>query len=133
MLYSTVELISQASSNSLAAFCFCNFLIAILLVGNLKPSSQFREEEKLNELPTVPDEDNVKKHAFFRTQKSNDLIVEAEEENASSVSITIVDDDDEEERLNEDEDELRKRVEEFIDKINRGWRAEKFKIHALGQ
>ncbi|KAL0371618.1 UNVERIFIED_CONTAM: hypothetical protein Scaly_0843400 [Sesamum calycinum] len=111
MLDLTIELIGLAASNSLAVFCFCNLIIAILLVGSSKPSSQF-DEGKPNALPTT------------------------EEEKVSSVSIDMV--DNEEETLDQkqeydDDDELRKRVEDFIEKINRGWRAEKLKTYSLGQ
>ncbi|KAI3458260.1 hypothetical protein Pfo_014923 [Paulownia fortunei] len=135
MLDSTIELISLAASNSLAVFCFCNLIIAILLVGSSRPSSQF-DEVKPNAFPTIVNDDNFKKNTVSSCEKANALI-ETEEENVSCVSIDMVDNEEEtpdvEEEDDVDDDELRRRVEEFIEKINRGWRAEKLKTYSLGQ
>ncbi|KAL1558888.1 histone H3.v1-like [Salvia divinorum] len=97
-----IELISLAASNSLAVFCFCNVLIAILVIGSSQTSSE--PDEMAN--PTIV---HLKQ-------------IPEEKESSQSVSIDMVNKDDDEE---EEEDELRKRVEEFIEKTNRGWEAEK--------
>lgn len=51
---STFDLITlaAAASNSLVAFCFCNLIIAILLVGSSKPSSNITVRDQQN--PTAP-------------------------------------------------------------------------------
>ncbi|KAL2227158.1 uncharacterized protein LOC110011906 [Sesamum indicum] len=132
MLDSTIELIGMAASNSLAVFCFCNLIIAILLVGSSKPSSQF-EDGKPNALPTIGNDGCFKKSTV---SSHTDALMEKEEEKVSSVSIDMVDNEEEtsdQEQEDVDDDELRKRVEDFIEKVNKGWRAEKQKTYSLGQ
>ncbi|KAL8049812.1 hypothetical protein ABFX02_06G043300 [Erythranthe guttata] len=136
MLDSTIELISMAASNSLAVFCFCNLIIAILLVGSSKPISNFDEFEPKSPPTVVVHDvihDNVEKNAV--PEADNDPVQTEEEEKVSSVTVSIIDtveNEDEDEEETEDE-ELRKRFEEFIERTNRAWRAEKMKTHSLVQ
>ncbi|KAL0403077.1 UNVERIFIED_CONTAM: hypothetical protein Sradi_1948500 [Sesamum radiatum] len=115
----------MAASNSLMVFCFCNFIIAILVVGSSsKPTSQFNQ---------VLDQ-NFNKSSVSLSEQSVVLVEGAEE--LPSVSIIMVVDNETTRpsgRLDDDDDELKRRVEEFIEKINKGWRAEKVRSHALGQ
>lgn len=125
MLVSVIESIGLVASNSLAVFCFCNVIIAILVVASSNTSARFNVE-----VTTEP-------NRYYRLSKSvvmeaNDLISISEEEKESSVSIDMVEsqeedreEDEEEEDVADEDDELRKRVEEFIEKINRGWEKEK--------
>ncbi|EYU25002.1 hypothetical protein ABFS82_06G043100 [Erythranthe guttata] len=140
MLDSTIELISMAASNSLAVFCFCNLIIAILLVGSSKPISNFDEfEPKSSPTIVVHDviddviHDNLEKNAVL--EADNDL-VQTEEEKVSSVTVSIIDtveNEDEDEDEETEDEELRKKFEEFIERTNRAWRAEKMKTHSLVQ
>ncbi|KAK9147568.1 hypothetical protein Scep_006325 [Stephania cephalantha] len=112
MLDSIVEFIPLGASNSLQVFCFCNLIIAILLVSNWKPSS------------VSPDGHNVETQEMNIVVSTNPKTVSADTENPE------LDDQDCDENVeeNEDEDELRRRIEEFIEKVNKGWREEKLGI-----
>ncbi|KAL6509465.1 hypothetical protein OROGR_022775 [Orobanche gracilis] len=154
MLDYTVELIRLASaSNSLAVFCFCNLIVAVLLLaGSSKPSIPPSDEtERDNNSNCRSDFLNTVDDGRFETidvvyssfegnaSTRNDLFENEEEGKVTSMIIDMVvddtedDDDDEREEDEEDDDELRKRVEDFIEKINRGWRAEKIRTCSLGQ
>lgn len=139
MLDSTIELISLAASNSLAVFCFCNLIIAVLLVGSSKPTPQFDQVVKpINAFPINNDEFK-KNRVSSSPEKAKDDLVQIEEEEeeeekvSSAVSIDMVENGDEtpDQDDDNDDDELRKRVEEFIEKTNRGWRAEKMRTYIL--
>ncbi|KAL2248593.1 uncharacterized protein LOC110011311 [Sesamum indicum] len=133
MLDSTIfELISIAASNSLMVFCFCNLIIAVLLVGSSsKPSSQFNEVDE--------NQENFNKTSVSLSEQSVVLVEGAKE--LSSVSVTMVDNetmrpsrlDNADDDVDDDDGDLKRRVEEFIEKINKGWRAEKVRSYALGQ
>lgn len=142
MLDSTIELISLAASNSLAVFCFCNLIIAVLLVGSSKPTPQFDQVVKpINAFPINNDEFK-KNRVSSSPEKGKDDLVQIEEEEeeeekvSSAVSIDMVENGDEtpdqdDDNDDHDDDELRKRVEEFIEKTNRRWRAEKMRTYIL--
>lgn len=142
MLDSTIELISLAASNSLAVFCFCNLIIAVLLVGSSKPTPQFDQVVKpINAFPINNDEFK-KNRVSSSPEKAKDDLVQIEEEEeeeekvSSAVSIDMVENGDEtpdqdDDNDDHDDDELRKRVEEFIEKTNRRWRAEKMRTYIL--
>lgn len=84
-------------SNSLAAFCFCNLIISILLLGTSKSHFTTHDHEKKKPV---------------ETDAAVDLKINAAVE-------------DQDRRVDEESDALRKRVEEFIQKTNRAWEAEK--------
>ncbi|CAA0809543.1 Unknown protein [Striga hermonthica] len=152
MLDYTIELISLAASNSHAVFCFCNLIIAIILIGSSKPSSQFDETKPNHGFSNIASYENFKKVVVVSScVKAQNDSVEAENEKATPVCVDVVVDEDEEDEnekaeqedeneqveqeddADEDDDELRKRVEDFIEKVNRAWRAEKMKTYSLGQ
>ncbi|KAE9464974.1 hypothetical protein C3L33_03125, partial [Rhododendron williamsianum] len=135
MLNSTIELITLAASNSLVIFCFCNLIIAVLLVGGSKPGSEFGDQDSRG-IPTPP--------FTFRSRNEVEGLettrsVLLDKHNASSTGVSEARDDEkataDEEKENDDDgdddDELRRRVEEFIDKINEGWKAEKLRTSLL--
>ncbi|KAL7229594.1 hypothetical protein ACSBR2_008155 [Camellia fascicularis] len=129
MLDSTIELISLAASNSIVVFCFCNFIIGILLVGGAKPPSEFVQDSPIPP-PTVDHRNqNGDIEGTITTCSLNN------DDDASTVVSESFDEkamvDEEKEKENEEDDELRRRVEEFIDKINRGWKAEKSRTSLL--
>ncbi|XAR66166.1 hypothetical protein NMG60_11012286 [Bertholletia excelsa] len=111
----TLELITTAASNSLLIFCFCNLIIAILLIGGSRPASGFQQRSK-----NAIEETNS-------TCSSNKNAVENGGELSNEEAVT----DEEEDNKDEEDEELRRRVEEFIDKINRGWQAEKLMTSLL--
>ncbi|KAH7537910.1 hypothetical protein FEM48_Zijuj03G0143000 [Ziziphus jujuba var. spinosa] len=136
MLDSTLELISQAASNSLLVFCFCNLIIVIILVG-LKPvSTAHQQVNNRNSNPRGGGEAAPKQ--VKNSMVKNDLIEGVLEESNAQKAADDVDDegrnrnndndghgnDRDEKEEDDDDDELRKKVEEFIEKVNEGWKAE---------
>ncbi|KAH6761269.1 hypothetical protein C2S51_018218, partial [Perilla frutescens var. frutescens] len=117
MLVPMIEMVSLAASNSLAVFCFCNLIIAFLLICNatshsdgvMKPRNESNADNLNNSL--VPEA-----NGFIATAPppSN-----GKESSVMTVSIDMVTIEEEEDD-DDDDDELKKRVEDFIEKINRG-------------
>lgn len=105
MLSSTFELLNQTNYNSFVAFIFCNLIIVILLVNSSKPSSKTSHNNKLVPLPM---------------DKNNGLEYAVEAMNNCNENETIDCDE---------EDELTRKVEEFIQKVNRCWKAEKLSAY----
>ncbi|XP_058106308.1 uncharacterized protein LOC131249519 [Magnolia sinica] len=105
MLPSTFDMIHQASSNSLLIFCLCNFIIAILLINGSKSVSPSNGRESSTCVSVVTPLSNKRIEVYEKGEEDSDDQENCDEDN--------------------DDDELRKRVEEFIDKINRTWKAEK--------
>ena len=123
-----LELITQAASNSLFIFCFCNLIIAILLVAS-KSSSDFGQQGEIPLSVVINTSTNHKhvtngKQVFFYNKMlrnfdevsySHEAPVADKEESGNNNNKKDEDKDD---------DELRRRVEEFIEKVNKGWKAE---------
>lgn len=130
MLDSTLELITQAASNYLFVFCFFNLIIVIILAGS-KPGSGIHQQ---NEILLSIGAD-VYRNANDQEPDSNknsvlvDLIEPVEEGKGNSGDRNE-DGDVENDKIDEhdndegEEDEFRRRIEEFIAKVNKGWRAE---------
>ncbi|GMN40902.1 hypothetical protein TIFTF001_010127 [Ficus carica] len=139
MLDVTLDLITQTASSSLLAFCFCNLIIVIILVGS-KPGSEFNQERS-HASTSIP----LSAVATANTSEKEVLVIPKDknrEEKSELVAVNEVssaqnavrDDNDNEDKEDEDDggdDELRKRVEEFIEKVNRGWKAELSKTSHL--
>lgn len=134
MLNTTIELITLATSNSLLVFCFCNLIIVILLFDGSKSStSQFDEDDEVVLNPPHIIVINGNKNG---TKGANACCKYDKEDAFTEVTVAlnvdnVLNDDKEGKGQKEEEeevdDELRRRVEEFIDKINRGWKAEKLR------
>lgn len=159
MFVSTFELICLAASNSHAVFCFFNLIIAILVVGSSKSTSQYNEKKpdpchsfahenkdstnmknassssEIEKKLVKTDEDEASFVSITTVNDEERSLVEEEEAEASFVSITTVNINEEISRDEEedDDDELRRRIEEFIEKVNKGWRVEKLKTYCLVQ
>lgn len=125
MFDSTFDLITQTASNSLFAFCFCNLIIVIILVGS-KPTSNFDQESRIP-LSVVTNRSTNDKQGTVNAKH-----VYEEVDEVSTISQKSLGHDNEggngaenNEEESEDNDELRRRVEEFIEKVNKGWKAEK--------
>ncbi|CAI9092092.1 OLC1v1027240C1 [Oldenlandia corymbosa var. corymbosa] len=135
----TFDLINLAPSNSLVAFCFCNLIIAILLVASSKPGGN-TSPDRYEEYPPIPlKKDSLADHTgHWRQGDDMKEVTEESDEVTEAVSVshaiiihsevTDVDDGDDDCESEEDDDELRRRVEEFIDKVNRGWKAENLRM-----
>ncbi|CAA2988900.1 Hypothetical predicted protein [Olea europaea subsp. europaea] len=120
MLNSTFDLISLAASNAHVVFCLCNLIIVILLAGSSKSRSEFNEDK-----PFTSRGDVSNKRDYM--ERTNALC--SSKTASSSVGTSTVDND--EGTRDEEDDELRKRAEEFIGKINKGWMDEKLKAYSL--
>lgn len=130
----TVELISLAASNSLFVFCFCNLIIAIILVGS-RPNSGFDGGRVLVSTPTCKSNaGETPPEAEAPSNNREEMPAAEHEEVHSQCSVPIEDEscDRQERRDDEDgeDDDLRTRIEDFIAKVNREWHAEKLRAKA---
>lgn len=131
MFDSTLELITQAASNSVFIFCFCNLIIVFILVGS-KSSSVCDQEGEIplsvtNNASTdhgrgTNREQILDDNEFSRN--ANEVPVSQEAPVADNHENGSGDNRDKDDDGHGDSDELRRRVEEFIEKVNKGWRAE---------
>ncbi|XP_050387894.1 uncharacterized protein LOC126804159 [Argentina anserina] len=132
MLVSTLDLLTQAASNSFYVFCFCNLIIVMVVVGS-KPGSYFDQESELPHSKvtyTITNGKQVDRDAKCeqKVTTSSSFVVRNEVSNAKN-ELAIRDEaglDDQivDSKECDNDDELRRRAEEFIEKVNRGWRAE---------
>ncbi|XP_044507053.1 uncharacterized protein LOC123226573 [Mangifera indica] len=140
MFDSVLELVSQATSNSLFVFCCCNLIIVIILMGS-KPSSSF-EQGRESCVPVVANTSangvQVKETNYcMRFSDENVKRVVCVEEELNVEGEQEPDDDEEEEESSsfadgdKEDDEFRRRIEEFIHKINSGWKAELLRTSCL--
>ncbi|KAJ0576643.1 hypothetical protein HanIR_Chr05g0226741 [Helianthus annuus] len=115
----TYELIIVAASNPHFIFLICNLIILILILVSLEPTSN--SDHKQPPLPPLPaaNKNNETATQTTRLQESaiNVLIDVGPGSNDCKSSVKEPEDD-----------ELRRKVEEFIEKINRGWKAEKLSL-----
>lgn len=126
-----IELITVAASNPHFIFLFCNMIILTLILVNLEPTSNSDKKQNASPIPPPPPLSAANENTKFEytTTRSTSL-----QESTTNVLIDVdqVSDDcklmvnEEDEELSDDE--LRRRVEEFIDKVNRGWKAEKLSL-----
>ncbi|XP_021286636.1 uncharacterized protein LOC110418279 [Herrania umbratica] len=134
MLDSTLDLISQAVSNDLYVFCLFNLIIVMILMGSKHGSSFDQDYEIPLSTPTYHKQDaeakqspDISERAMnpCRVPGANETATEGNKgtkNDSNGNSIIVTDEDD------EGDDELRRRVEEFIAKVNREWRAEKLSM-----
>lgn len=137
---STFDLITLGASNSLVAFCFCNLIIAILLVASSKSSGTDIDEENPAPLPgtaqrkkcVVDNSTNSDNSINMNEYEASREVMEAPSANDAVIinGEEHKNPDEDDECRNEEDDELRRRVEEFIDKVNRGWKAENLRMYA---
>lgn len=134
MLVSTLDSLTQAASNSLYAFCFCNLIIVMIFVGS-KPGSYIDQESEIPRSKatyTITNEKQVDHDAKCEQKgiASSSIVISSEVSNAkeelASAEKAAIDDQivDNKECECDNDDELRRRVEEFIEKVNKEWRAE---------
>ncbi|XP_062076228.1 uncharacterized protein LOC133780599 [Humulus lupulus] len=139
MLDVTLDLISQTASSSLFAFCFCNLIIVIILVGSKPVSSEFAQKQShhaplsLVSVPNTVTHDNEVENANgLREEERNVLEVICEQVsngqkelgNEESFDDHRDDGNDDNQDDDDDDEQLRKRVEDFIQKVNREWKEE---------
>ncbi|KAI6674790.1 hypothetical protein NL676_002696 [Syzygium grande] len=140
MLDLFAELAAQAASNSLVVFCFCNLLIVIILMSP-KPSSNLDERSELH-LAVVTHDGVIDEQRMDIEQPPEDgemwpevmelcVCENLEKEGRSCSGEGEDDNEDDGESNNDDDDELRRRVEAFIDKVNREWKEEKLRTQSM--
>ncbi|KAL3717430.1 hypothetical protein ACJRO7_008937 [Eucalyptus globulus] len=143
MLDLNPESVAQAASNTFVVFCFCNLLIVIILMSP-NPSSSFKERSQFC-LPIVAHNSVMDEHRIDIEQPPKDEETTPEvmelciwenlaKEGRNSNSEGEADNGDDSESNNDDNDdndEFRRRIEAFIDKVNREWKAEKFRTRYL--
>ncbi|KAK1415349.1 hypothetical protein QVD17_31130 [Tagetes erecta] len=125
-----LELITVAASNPHFIFLFCNMIILTLILVNLEPSSNSDQKHNATPIPPPPPLSAANENITFETTTTRTTLFQETPANVS-IDVDRVSNDCEL-MVNEDEelsdDELRRRVEEFIDKVNRGWKAEKLSL-----
>ncbi|KAM5557143.1 hypothetical protein ABKV19_024501 [Rosa sericea] len=141
MLVSTLDMLTQAASNSLYVFCFCNLIIVMIVVGS-KPGSYFDQESEfpLSMVTSTITNDKQVDHDSKCEQKgitSSSVVISSEvssakKELASDEKVGFVEQIVDSNECDND-DELRRRAEEFIEKVNRGWRAELLRTSHLSR
>ncbi|KAL2325198.1 hypothetical protein Fmac_024256 [Flemingia macrophylla] len=125
MLDSVIEYITQAASSYAFIFCFCNLIIVFILV-DLKPKLSFDQESE--EIPlSVPSNTGAQRPNSKFWVNKNTISPQATEvshvkENEVVDRIKIEGSDNC--NTEEEDDELKRRVEEFIERVNEGWKAE---------
>ncbi|TKY51961.1 hypothetical protein E2542_SST23481 [Spatholobus suberectus] len=105
MLDSVMEYITQAASSYAFIFCFCNLIIVFILV-DLKPKLSFDQEGE--EIPLSVPTNRAREVAHAKEEVAVDNI-----ENEGNGIYN-----------SEEDDELKRRVEEFIERVNEGWKSE---------
>ncbi|XWS48353.1 hypothetical protein CRYUN_Cryun13aG0068700 [Craigia yunnanensis] len=131
MLDSTLDFISQAVSNNLYIFCLFILIIVMILMGSKLGSNFDQDYEIPISTPTYYKPDIDVKQLFQRSEHARhtsrvssayETATEDHKRNRNDCNANNIGDTDRDDAA---DDELRRRVEEFIAKVNRGWRAEK--------
>ncbi|KAK7391787.1 hypothetical protein VNO78_20208 [Psophocarpus tetragonolobus] len=129
MLDSVVEYISQAASSYAFIFCFCNLIIVIILV-DLKPKLGFDQESE--EIPlSVPTNTGIQGANSKCLVNKNTLSPQAYAKEEVVVDKVETEGDHNYNCNREEDDELKRRVEEFIERVNEGWKAESVSTSSL--
>ncbi|XP_062159209.1 uncharacterized protein LOC133866637 [Alnus glutinosa] len=131
MFDSMFELITQAASNHLFIFCFCNLIIAFVLVGS-KPTPKIGRagEIPLSLVINTRTNRNPGTDSKLISYDDKETLRDVNQVSCSQEAPPVDDREEngnrnfQEEGEDHDDDELRRRVEEFIEKVNRGWKAE---------
>lgn len=129
-----MEYITQAASSYAFIFCFCNLIIVIILV-DLKPKLSFNQGSE--EIPLSLITNKGIEAAKSKCLVSKSTLTPQAREVAHVKEEVVVDRVEMEGKDNcncnstEEDDELRRRVEEFIERVNEGWKAEHFNSSSL--
>ncbi|KAK1399625.1 rRNA processing protein [Heracleum sosnowskyi] len=124
MLNSALELFKLVASNSFIVFCFCNLIIMILLIGSSKSASDTDEDST-----SLPSKELVRGSKKCMTAQSKKSCTSFNDKNElRGFKEPCVDRNllnfEEVGRKDDEDDELRKRVEAFIDKTTKAWKTE---------
>lgn len=137
MLVSTLDLLTQAASNSLYVFCFCNLIIVMIFVGS-KPGSYIDQESEIPHSKvtyTISNEKQVDHDAKCEQKgvASSSIVISSEVSNAKKELASDEKAGIDDQIVGNNDDELRRRVEEFIEKVNKEWKAELLRTSHLIQ
>ncbi|KAL8148173.1 hypothetical protein AgCh_005505 [Apium graveolens] len=125
MFNSTLELINLVASNSFLVFCFCNLIIIILLIGSSKSASGTNSDE---DSTCLHSQELARGNEKGMTAQSKKSYTSSNDKNESRSFIEPCVDRNllnfEEVGRKEEDDELRERIEAFIDKTTQAWKSE---------
>ncbi|KAF5457733.1 hypothetical protein F2P56_021813, partial [Juglans regia] len=129
MFDSILGFITQAVSSSVFIFCFCNLIIVIILVGSKSSSNSDDQGGEIPPSVLIIDASTNHKHGtnseqFFSDSKLSRNINEDSRSQETSVADGEENNKKEDDHDKGEDEELRRKVEEFIEKINKGWKAE---------
>lgn len=127
MFDSTVEVFTLAAPDPLLVFGLCNLIIVILILSGLNPSSM-GPQEWAHEVPKRIEKEEKGGHESFFSEDieaSSSANVSQAANDKKLPNVGREESDNEDEYEEEADDELRRRVEEFINKVNRGWKEER--------
>ncbi|KAI3423250.1 uncharacterized protein J3R85_011214 [Psidium guajava] len=140
MLDLAADLVAQMASNSLAVFCFCNLLVVIILISP-KPGSDYDEGsefhlpipthsssvmDELRDIEPPPEDEETSPEVMELCVRES-----LEKEGGSYTGEGEDYKEDDRESDNDDDGEFRRKIEAFIDKVNREWKAEKLRTRYL--
>ncbi|XWS60987.1 hypothetical protein CRYUN_Cryun07bG0086700 [Craigia yunnanensis] len=134
MLYSTLDLLTRATSSDLYVFCFFNLIIVIIFMGSKHDSNLDQDCEINPPTPANDSQDIEVEHSLDSSEQGtnasgvglcvHETVSEDSRVSEDDYSDNNSDTDEKDENHEEGDDELTKRIEEFISKVNREWRAE---------
>ncbi|XVF50629.1 hypothetical protein PTKIN_Ptkin04bG0117100 [Pterospermum kingtungense] len=128
MLFSTLDLITRATSNDLYVFCFFNLIIAIIFMGSKQDqNSEIHFPSSANDWPDIEDEHSLGSSEQGTNASGVVLCLVSEERKASTEDCCAHNNSDSDGKESEGDDELTKRIEEFIAKGKSEWRQEMLK------
>ncbi|KAJ6676218.1 TRANSMEMBRANE PROTEIN [Salix viminalis] len=112
MFESALELIAQAASSSFVVFCFCNLIIVIILMGS-RPVSKFDRESENLRSAVINAHARVKEDTLA-SHDGNEISID--DRKVSIILEEPTGEGGEESGNDNEDDELRRRAEEFISK-----------------
>ncbi|KAL0017166.1 hypothetical protein SO802_004235 [Lithocarpus litseifolius] len=137
MFDSMFDSITQAASNSLFIFCFCNLIIAILLMVS-KSSSELGQQGEIPLSVVINTCTNHKQGTYGKQDFDDNKMLRNVDEVSYPYEAPVFDKEEsgnihhnKDEEEDDDDDELRRRVEEFIEKVNKEWKAESLRSSRL--
>ncbi|KAK1411413.1 hypothetical protein QVD17_37962 [Tagetes erecta] len=105
-------------------------IILTLILVNLEPSLNSEQKHNATQIPPPPPLSVANENITFETTTTQTTMLQETPTNVL-IEVDRVSNDcklmvNEDEELSDDE--LRRRVEEFLDKVNRGWKAKKLSL-----
>ncbi|KAL4574868.1 hypothetical protein LXL04_021708 [Taraxacum kok-saghyz] len=122
----TYELITLAASNPHFIFLLCNLIIVVLILVSFESTSNSHHNTTAIPIPPPPPppatfETTAQTPQLQPTTTSCNVSIDVDRLSRNCGLLVKYDEQ-------EQDDELRRKVEEFIDRINKGWKAEKLQL-----